>query len=66
MLVLTRKKDESIHIGDDIKVMVVEVQGNKVKIGISAPADMKITRNEHWTTNEIPGHHNNGDDSLEY
>ena len=44
MLVLTRKKEQSIHIGDDIVVQVVSVQGDKVRLGISAPKDVAIVR----------------------
>jgi len=46
MLVLTRKVGESIAIGDQIKVRVVEVKGNSVRIGIEAPADFRIYREE--------------------
>jgi carbon storage regulator len=46
MLVLTRKVGESIAIGDQIKVRVVEVKGNSIRIGIEAPADFRIYREE--------------------
>jgi carbon storage regulator len=46
MLVLTRKVGESIAIGDQIKVRVVEVKGNSIRIGIDAPADFRIYREE--------------------
>ena len=46
MLILTRKKGESIKIGDDIEVFVTEVKGDKVRLGISAPEDMKSSRPE--------------------
>ena len=46
MLVLTRKVGESIAIGDQIKIRVVEVKGNSVRIGIEAPADFRIYREE--------------------
>ena len=46
MLVLTRKVGESIAIGDKINVRVVEVKGNSVRIGIEAPADYRIYREE--------------------
>lgn len=48
MLVLTRKTNESIIIGDQIVVTVVEVRGDQVKIGISAPAQVPIHRREVW------------------
>ena len=37
MLILTRKLDEAILIGDDIRITIVEIQGDKVKLGIEAP-----------------------------
>jgi carbon storage regulator len=46
MLVLTRKKNESIIIRDDIVVMVVEVRGDKVRLGIEAPRDVSVHRRE--------------------
>lgn len=46
MLVLSRKENESIIIDDRIEVMVVKIQGDKVRIGISAPADVPIHRAE--------------------
>ena len=46
MLVLTRKKDESIIIGDDIEIIVSEILEDKVKIAIKAPKNVKIFRKE--------------------
>ena len=46
MLVLSRRKDESIRIGDDIEITVVEVRGEVVKIGISAPKHISVYRQE--------------------
>jgi len=46
MLVLSRKRDELIDIGDDISVMVVAIQGDKVRLGISAPRDVQVHRRE--------------------
>ncbi|NLY90314.1 MAG: carbon storage regulator CsrA [Firmicutes bacterium] len=46
MLVLTRKTNESIIIGDDVKVTVVEVKGDQVKLGISAPKRISVHREE--------------------
>ena len=46
MLVLTRKIDESIIIGDNIEVKVVEVSGRSVKLGIDAPRDLSVHRKE--------------------
>jgi carbon storage regulator len=46
MLVLTRKPKESIMIGDDVEVSIVEVKGDQVKLGISAPKNIKVHRKE--------------------
>lgn len=46
MLVLSRKKDQSIRIGDDIEIMIIEVRGDKVRIGVKAPKDVTVHRDE--------------------
>ena len=46
MLVLTRKTNQSIMIGDEIEVSVLAVSGDKVRIGISAPRDVPVFRKE--------------------
>lgn len=46
MLVLSRKKEESILIGDDIEIFIVDVGEDRVRIGIKAPKEMKIFRKE--------------------
>lgn len=46
MLVLTRKMGETITIGDQIRIKVVEMKGNQVRLGIEAPGDMRIYREE--------------------
>ena len=46
MLVLTRKVNESIIIGDEVKITVVEVKGEQVKLGISAPKRVSVHREE--------------------
>lgn len=46
MLVLTRKKDESVIIGDDIEIIISEISDDKVKIAIKAPKNVKIFRKE--------------------
>jgi len=46
MLALTRKKGESIIIGDDIEVVVLSVQGEQVKLGIRAPRTISVHRRE--------------------
>jgi carbon storage regulator CsrA len=46
MLVLTRKPQEQIIIQDHIKLTITAIQGNRVQIGIEAPADVKVLRGE--------------------
>jgi carbon storage regulator len=46
MLVLSRQKDESIMIGDDVEVTVVDVRGDKVRLGITAPKSIPVHRRE--------------------
>ena len=46
MLVLSRKKDEKIMIGDDVTLMVIEIRGDKVRLGIDAPKDVAVHREE--------------------
>lgn len=48
MLVLSRKKDESIVIGDVIRIVVIEIRGDKVRLGIEAPKDIDVHRFEIW------------------
>jgi len=46
MLVLTRKVSESIMVGDDIEIMIVDIRSDKVRIGVRAPKDVPIHRME--------------------
>jgi carbon storage regulator len=46
MLVLSRKKDEKIVIGDNITIMVIEIRGDKVRLGIEAPREVTVHRQE--------------------
>lgn len=46
MLVLTRRSNESIHIGDDIKVKILSIDRNQIRIGINAPDEYNIVREE--------------------
>jgi len=46
MLVLTRKKNESIVINDDITIVVVEIRGDKVRLGVEAPKEVPVHRRE--------------------
>jgi carbon storage regulator len=59
MLVLTRRKDESINIGPDIQVVVLGIQGNRVRLGLVAPSQVPIRREElqtraDWAITEGP------------
>jgi carbon storage regulator len=46
MLVLSRQRDESIMIGDDVKITIVDVRGDKVRLGITAPKSIPVHRQE--------------------
>jgi len=46
MLILTRKKGESIAIGDNIQIQVLNVKGGQVRIGIEAPREVRVNREE--------------------
>lgn len=46
MLVLSRQRDESIMIGDDVEVTIVDVRGDKVRLGITAPRSIPVHRRE--------------------
>lgn len=46
MLLLTRRIDESLIIGDDIEVKVIALKGNQVMLGVTAPKTMRVLRNE--------------------
>lgn len=46
MLVLTRKRDEKVMIGDNIVVTVVDIRGDKVRLGVEAPSDVPVHRQE--------------------
>lgn len=48
MLVLSRQKDESIMINDNVEITIVDVRGDKVRLGITAPRDITIHRKEIW------------------
>ena len=48
MLVLTRKGNQSIMIGDDIEISVLAIMGEKVRIGIEAPRSVPVFRKEVW------------------
>ncbi len=46
MLVLSRKKDESVVINNDIRIVVVEIRGDKVRLGVEAPKEVPVHRSE--------------------
>lgn len=46
MLVLSRQKDESIMIGDDVEITIVDVRGDKVRLGVNAPRSISVHRKE--------------------
>ena len=53
MLVLSRKKNESIMIGDDIEIVVVEIKGDQVKLGVKAPKNITVHRAEVYEEIQI-------------
>ena len=48
MLVVTRRKDESVMIGDDVEVTIVAVSGGQVKLGFTCPRSVEVLRKELW------------------
>ena len=46
MLVLTRKKEETLHIGNDITLTILKIKGNSVQIGVEAPRHVRVLRGE--------------------
>ena len=50
MLVLSRQRDESIMIGDDVEITIVDVRGDKVRLGITAPPEIPVHRKEVYET----------------
>lgn len=53
MLVITRKTDEGLVIGDNIRITVAEIGKDRVKLGIEAPGNIKIIRNELYYTEKF-------------
>lgn len=56
MLVLTRKFNESVMLGDDIVITIVGIQGDRVKLGITAPQGMPVHRQEVYEDIQRNGH----------
>ncbi len=52
MLVITRKTNEGIMIGENIELIIVDVSGDKVKLGINAPREIRVVRNELLQTEQ--------------
>ncbi len=53
MLVISRKINEGIVIGDNIELIIVDVSGDKVKIGINAPREIRVVRHELLQTEQL-------------
>jgi carbon storage regulator len=52
MLVLSRQKDESIMIGDNVEITIVDIRGNKVRLGITASKDIPVHRREVYAARQ--------------
>ena len=63
MLVLTRKPGQSIMIGDGVEVQVLSVAGEKVRLGITAPRDVSIFRNEVYDRIDSENNRGGGNDT---
>ena len=63
MLVLSRQKDESIIIGDDVEIIVVDVRGDKVRLGITAPKNITVHRREVYEAIQREKQQKNGKDT---
>lgn len=55
VLVLSRKNDEKIHVGDNITITILAITGNRVKLGIDAPKEITILRSELRPDKQIEG-----------
>ena len=64
MLILTRRVGETLMIGDDVTVTVLGVKGNQVRIGIDAPRDVAVHREEIYE--RIQREKEGGDEAVEY
>ena len=63
MLVLSRKKNESVVINDNITIVIVEIRGDKVRLGIEAPKDVPVHRKEIYDAIQEASKSRNEDDS---
>jgi carbon storage regulator len=57
MLILGRRKSESIVVGENVEVVIVDVRGNKVKLGINAPKNVSVHRKEVYEAIELEKKH---------
>ena len=48
MLILSRLRNESVMVGDNVEVFIVDIRGDKVRLGINAPSDVAVHRKEIW------------------
>lgn len=60
MLVLSRQRDESIIIGDHIVITIVDIRGDKVRLGIEAPTEIPVHRQEVYEAIQRENQRNNG------
>jgi carbon storage regulator len=65
MLVLSRKKNESIVINNDIRIVVVEIRGDKVRLGVEAPREVPVHRHEVYEAIQDQQRAETGDAALE-
>jgi len=65
MLVLSRKKNESIVINNDIRIVVVEIRGDKVRLGVEAPREVPVHRHEVYEAIQNSLQTESGDASIE-
>lgn len=65
MLVLSRQRDESIIIGDNIVITVVDIRGDKVRLGINAPTEIPVHRQEVYEAIQRENQRANGMDPAE-
>lgn len=62
MLVLSRQKDESIMIGDEVEITIVDVRGDKVRLGINAPRSVAVHRKEIYLAIQKEKQEGNGEE----
>lgn len=65
MLVLTRKTNQSIMIGDDVEVTVLAVSRDKIRLGITAPRDIPVFRKEVYLSIQEEGGHGDAEPAAE-